>query len=156
LKDESVGDSIRKMLSDAVKKAGNAALRKAATERIDFLAQQADALIDHLGANADDLVEFLVEELVTSNIMRGIAIGKKYGGTPESLLAVISSGGIDVRLVLDALPKKKRETAEFVVHSMQLGRLSYETGLALSAFAHLDAVGKHMKSLEKQSGFYFG
>lgn len=129
-----------------------------AIERIDFLMSQIDILLHHLKREKkhDERLEYLIRELAGANLMKGIELGKKYAGGPEELLSTITHAGIDVSLVLEALPKGKKKLAEFVIQSMQIGRLAFETGLAVSAFINLDRMNAHMEDLERQSSIYFG
>ncbi|RLG21073.1 hypothetical protein DRN74_03485 [Candidatus Micrarchaeota archaeon] len=147
----------KEIIINTVKQTVDKKYQRKALERIEFLLSEIDVLIEHLKKEGiyDKHLEYIIREILGQNMMKGIELAKKYAGSPEDLLSIIESGNINFEPVLENIGLDKRKAARFIIHSMELGRLAYETGLAVSAFVNMDKLKRYLKKLEKESQLYF-
>lgn len=126
------------------------------TEKVRILSGMVTVMMEHLKRdhNYDHSIDRSIRHVVAMSMEKGVRVGRKYGGTPEELMEILSLVPIHPNKLIEKLPKRKQKLAKYVLHSFLLGKLSYETGLAISATLSKSQRVKYLKQLEDETCQY--
>ena len=128
-------------------------VRRDIVEKLEMLSGMTTVMLEHLqhDKNDDPSLERAIKKIVSGSLERGLKIGRHYSGTPEELMKTIELIPIHPNKIIESLPKKKRKLAKYVLHSLLLGKYSYETGLAITATLSKSEREKYIKTLEEET-----
>lgn len=126
------------------------------TEKVKTLSGMVTVMMDHLkkDKNFDPVLEKAIRHLVATCMDKGTSVGKRYNGTPEELMKTILFIPIHPNDIIANIPKGKRKLAKYILQSLLIGKLSYETGLAISATLTKSQRAKYLQGLEDETVKY--
>jgi hypothetical protein len=155
---EEVTNRGEKILEGVEKKNIGKICKREVTEKVEILSGMVTVMMDHLkrDKNYDKGLEKTIRHVVGMCMQKGVSIGKRYNGTPEELMKTIALIPIHPNKITRALPKKKQRLAKYILHSLLLGKFSYEAGLAISATLSEHQRRKYLKKLEEETSAYIG
>jgi len=151
-----VSKEMQTVILDTLKASLSEEYEKEAMAELDKLTGSINVLMDHLKDDNRYSKNFegIMRKMVGTYLNRGVQLGKRYEGTPDELMSVISKQHPDLKAKIKKLPPDTRYMAEYILHSFILGKQCYEAGMSLSALMSIDKQEKYKKKLEKTTDTY--